>query len=431
MADDTSETNGYRDGGLGNGESQPDRAATSFVDSDGNTLYYDRQGNLRRFGLQLNVVRPKLVSTTKVTPPQPVGLAPPSIGSSVSLQGSAVDYPPSYQPGGSNYQAASRKAFSDCLDPLNNNDSDAMARAQRGLLANPPDQLKPDTGPRLRAYDPAAEARQMRRLGDGLLGAVSLSAAWANGLATMTGRDEETSSRWMEGAAELGSAFGSLAEGGLSGMRRPSGGLPAEAPTAVNAEMPYGRRPATLPSAEVGIKEKGAALEAAAKLAALKRGAIQLFDAKHGGDNGFDVPYLMPTENGGVQLHNDVVKAYSGDVPVTGKGSPTEIGTNRVNTRVKNEKVLADGIANTPINDKFTARYKKEALEQLKRGDVITNLVGKPGTRFNQQHIDFINNQTPYKMGKIYTLDPIVPIFDGDSYGTSSMYLSPPPWEKK
>lgn len=424
MADDTSGTNGYRGGGLGNGAPQPDKAGTSFTDSDGNTLYYDGQGNLRYAGLKLNVDRPKPASVKTTASSRPAGLAPPSIDSS-------PDYPPSYQPDGSNYQAASRKAFNDYLDALNNGDSDGMARAQRGLLANPPDRLKPDTGPQMRAYDPDAEALQMRRLGDGLLGANSLPAAWTSGLATMLGKDEATRSRWMEGAAEIGAELGPLAESGLPGMRGPSAGLPAQARTTVNAEVPYGGRPATPPSAQVGIKEKGKALERAAALDALRRGAIQLFNAKHGGDNGFDVPYLMRGENGYPQLHNDIVKAYSGDVPSTGRGSPTEIGTNNKKYRIKNEGVLADSIAATPLHDNFTKDDKKIALDQLLRGDVVMNLVGKPGTRFLQEHVDFINNQTPYKMGEIRTLDPIVPIFDGDAYGTSSIYLSPPPWEKK
>ncbi len=257
------------------------------------------------------------------------------------------------------------------------------------------------------------------------------------GIANLFGGSERTQGLALDaGAAADGlltsaAALQSQVPRFTGAVRPPTSGLPAQAPTTANAEVPYGGRPATPPATQVGIKAKGAALEAAATLSALRRGAVKLFNAKHGNDNGFDRPYLMRDETGYPQLHNDVIKAYSGDVPVTGKGSPTEIGTNKVGTRIKNERVLADRIASTPTDDNFTDVDKKIALKQLERGDVVTNLVGKPGTRFSQGHIDFINNKTPYKMGEIRTLDPIVPIFDGDSYGTSSIYVSNPPWEKK
>jgi len=275
---------------------------------------------------------------------------------------------------------------------------------------------------------PTEEARRLEQVESSPLGAIAYGAtALLGGNERVQGLALDAGGA-MDGLLMSGSAL-KLRVPLYTGALRPPEVLEA-ARTTANAEVPYGGRPATSPAAQVGIKTKGAALEAAATVSALRRGAIKLFNAKHGNDNGLDRPYLMRDETGYPQLHNDVVKAYSGDVPLTGKGSPTEIGTNKAGTRIKNEGVLADRIANTPTDDNFTDSDKKIALEQLEKGNVVINLVGKTGTRFRQGHIDFINNKTPYKMGEIRTLDPIVPIFDGDAYGTSSIYVSHPPWEK-
>ena len=417
--------------GQGSNGSLPGRAGTSFTDLKGNTFYYDDNGIPKYVGLSINGTPPKPASEIKA--PMATGLLGPGAepgGTGPSRSGftasrstdpasapSATDYPMSYNVGSSDYQIAARKAFDDYLGALGRGDSKAAAKAQRGLEANPPDFIKPDTGPQMGAYDPEAAAQRARRFQDGILGAVSLPAAWSGGLATMLGEDDATRSRWMEGGAEIGSEFSPfVAEAtGLLG----------------NPAARESLRPVGVPG---DIGEKGATLEGAATLAAHQRGAVVTFNGKFAGDRGFDGAYVLHDKGGYPQLHIDSVKAYKGRVPVSGRGSMTELGTNKLKTRKEAEKVLRENIESTPTNDNFTPDDKTAVLDQLEKGDVVLNLVGQPETVFHQGHVDFINSEIPYRLGTIHTLDPFTPskapLLQGASYGLLSVYSSDPTAEK-
>ena len=413
-------------GPMGN-QSRSGRTGTSFTDSRGNTFVYNDDGAPTFVGLSINGVPPKPASEPQIRPPPGGGLlvAGPKYGVSarnVYLSGLsspeiedaspiATDYPMSYNVGTGNYQIAARRAANDYFNALDSGDAQAMSRALRETKANPPDNLRPDTGPQMKAYDPEAEQLRARRFEDGMLGAVSVPAAWTGGLAEMLGKDERTQHRWMEGGAEIGSE--------LSPFAAEAAGLLGN-PAAKEALKPTG--------VPVDIGDKGAAMEGAARLSAYQRGAVRVFDGKYGGDHGFDGAYVLRDEKGYPQLHIDSVKAKKGKVPVYERGSLTELGSNNVKTRKDAEIALRKNISATPIDDDFTSEDKQAVLDQLDKGDVVVNLVGEPDTGFHQGHIDFINNETPYRFGTIRTLDPFspskAPLLNGAAYGLSSAPLS-------
>ena len=94
------------------------------------------------------------------------------------------------------------------------------------------------------------------------------------------------------------------------------------------------------------------------------------------------------------------------------------------------ENALKKDIKSTPVDDNFTDDDKRIVLDQLERGDVVVNLVGGPNTKYSQGHIDFINNETPYRFGSVRTLDPFTPskapLLNGAAYGLTSVYLPGP-----
>ncbi len=400
---------------------------TAFKDIKGNAFYYDASGQPRYFGLDINGTPPQPASLPDAAAHPAMGLAEaghrsgaggparaqgfsamPDAGSGEAAP-QAMDDMPSYNPNSRDYQIAARKAFNDYSSALSSGDAQAQTRAQREMIANPPEGLKPDTGPQMRAYDPDAEARKAQRFQTDMLGAVSIPAAEMGGLAGMLGKDEDTRRRWMEEGAEIGMELSPFvaAKGGM--LRNPE---------ARDALKPVG--------VPAGIGDKGATMEGAATLDAHQRGAEKVFDGKYEGDHGFDGAYVLRNQSGEPQLHVDSVKAVNGRVPVYGRGSMTELGTNRAATRTKAEVALRKNIQNTDPDENFSRDDKKAVLDQLDRGDVVANLVGTPGTKFTQDHIDFINQQTPYRFGNIRRLDPFSPskepLLNGAPYGLPSVY---------
>lgn len=400
---------------------------TAFKDIKGNAFYYDTSGRPRYFGLDINGTPPQPASSPNATAQPGIGLAEPIYKGGTGSRPRTLDFSttpglgnrgatpqpmddtPSYDVNSGDYQIAARKAFSDYSNALARGDVQAQARAQREMIANPPQGLKPDTRPQMQSYDPNAAALRAQRFQTDLLGAISLPAAEMGGLAYMLGKDEDTRRRWMEGAAEISAELSPFLATKVGLLRDPA---------ARNSLKPVG-----VPG-DIGVK--GATLEGAATLDAYQRGAVKTFNGKYGGDNGFDGAYVMRNQDGDPQLHIDSVKAVKGRVAVYGSGSMTELGTNRAATRGKAESALKENIKSTEPDENFSPADKRAVLDQLDRGEVVANLVGMPETLFTQDHIDFINNETPYRFGTVRKLDPFSPskepLLDGASYGLPSVY---------
>lgn len=159
------------------------------------------------------------------------GNVEPVIGSAPSSEGrqpsGKYQVPPSYRPDTPAFRSAAKRAINDYRQAEEDGDRDISAFAQQELAANPPQLLRPETGPEMKSYDPAKEEAARKRLEASLLMLTTPFPAAGYYGEKALGADDDTATKGAFFGADVGNLF--LAAGaGLqaprtSGWRAPVG----------------------------------------------------------------------------------------------------------------------------------------------------------------------------------------------------------------
>ena len=162
---------------------------------------------------------------------------------------------------------------------------------------------------------------------------------------------------------------------------------------------------------EGGIAEKGLLLENASESLLRSNGVDTFFDAKHGGNNGFDGAYVVYDDAGNPQLHVLEAKSADGLIPLNGSGSLTTFGSNSMRTFNRAEAALIRSINKAADAGSISDQLRRQLLAQIRTDNVSVDLALGPATRLRAENLSQITQNTGWRIGNTYRLDPYKPAF--------------------